>query len=115
MSFVCVRTVFGDTNSSRAISGPSSSVPSSRSTSSSRALSRSIGLWWTGPAVPGRVEDCQDSAEVIRGGPLLRSRSQEEGHGGALIHEAPDVALPLSQPQGTFQGCKGSRDEPPRD
>src|SRR5947208_3225307 len=38
MFLVCVRTVFSDTTSSRAISGPPRSVPSSRSTSSSRSL-----------------------------------------------------------------------------
>ena len=56
MFLVCVRTVLSDTTSSRAMAGPSRSLASRRSTSSSRALSGSTRPWVTGaagrPALP---------------------------------------------------------------
>ena len=48
MFLVCVRTVFRDTVSSRAMSGPLRSVRSSRRTWSSRSLSGSTRPRWTG-------------------------------------------------------------------
>ena len=104
MFFVCVRTVFRDTTSSRAISGPPRSVASSRSTSSSRSLNGSIS---PRRSRLGRGAVASKAASSRRGTPA-RSRaraaaSSSAAMGGALVDEDPDVTLGLGQRERALQ------------
>ena len=70
MALVWVRTVFTDRTSARAMSGPSRSVASSRSTSSSRLLNGSIRPRWIGTlALPpsivhSKIYRCADNRVI---------------------------------------------------
>ena len=82
MCFVWVRSVLTDTNSRRAISGPVSSVASSRRTSSSR-WAECVVRWGRGG--PG-------TAEQRHRQPALLGLAEQRLHRCALVEEQPGVA-----------------------
>ena len=97
MFCVCVRTVFSDTASSRAMSGPPRSLLSSRRTSSSRSLSGSIRACLTGPSDPvgpARRASVRRYSGAIR---CFAGDLQQGRHRLAFVEEDADVALRLGQ------------------
>jgi hypothetical protein len=99
MRLVWVRSVFRLTVSSRAISGPSSAVASSRSTSSSRSLSGSTsGCADGGPS--GRVVVAYSSRRTYSRGTcssLASRRSSDAEHRPAAQDRVGQVPHPASQ------------------
>ena len=63
-----------------------------------------------GRAVLGLANGGQESADVARGDPAFRGRSEQGGHGWALVDEDADVALRLGQRQRASQRRQRSRD-----
>ena len=82
MFLVWVRTVFRDTMSSRAMSGPSRSVAEQPKHVQLAFAQRLDQALWTGCRVLGLVDCCQESADIVPGDPLFRGRSQQRAIGG---------------------------------
>ena len=99
MAFVWLRIVLRETTSSRAIPGPSRSVASNRSTSSSRPLSGSTRSWLIGDASTPAAERREELANVGRRDPAVLQRLQQGGHRRAFIEEDADVALGFGESQ----------------
>ena len=94
MCLVCVRSVFTETNSRRAISGPLSSVASRRSTSISRSLSPSSAARSGGAGAGGLLCGGQ---QVLGVRPDVRRRGacdlpEQVRHRLSLVEEQPAVA-----------------------
>ena len=114
MFLVCVRTVFRDTKSWRAMSGPSRCVPSNRRTSSSRGLSGSISPWSRRAVSSGTPSASSRRCTWAEAPPCAVDHPQQSGHRHALVHEDPDKALRLGQRERAAQRRHRGRNVPLR-
>ena len=95
----------GTPTSSRAMSGPSSSLSRSRRTSSSRSLSGSISGCFDGRSALGRDRRRPGVGARSSGRSALRRQLQQRRHGRAFVDEDADVALRLGQRQRASSGA----------
>ena len=106
MFLVCVRRVFRDTVSSRAMSGPSRSDPSSPEhlqLAFAQGLDQALPGRSDGRGCAGMARGVQESPDVVPPGPLFRDPSQQRRHRWSLADEHANVPLGFGQGQRALQ------------
>ena len=101
MCLVWVRSVLGETKSSRAICGPVNSLSSSRDLQ--LPLAQRVRSGGTGPAPALAVsalaggDRCEQAPHVLVVDAHLLGVTQQRDHGSALVQEKPDVPIGLGR------------------